>query len=97
MKSIPARHTNIMGEKVFGLKSICTYIVDFEHKIQQYGGCCCSLYYQILWEHPEVACNYCLSEIVTSAKAINMALKKYSKYIFIHLTCVESLWIKIIL
>ena len=34
MKSIPARHTNIMGEKVFGLKSIHTYIIDFEHKIQ---------------------------------------------------------------
>ena len=54
MKSIPARHTNIMGKKVFGLKSIR---IDFEHKIQQYGRCCCSVYHQILWQHPNVACN----------------------------------------
>ena len=34
MKSIPARHKNIMGQKVFGIKSIRTYIIDFEHKIE---------------------------------------------------------------
>ena len=34
MKSIPARHTNIMGKKVFRLKGIRTYIIDFEHKIE---------------------------------------------------------------
>ena len=34
MKSILARHTNIMGQKVFGIKSIRTYIIDFEHKIE---------------------------------------------------------------
>ena len=34
MKSFPARHTNIMGQKVFGIKSIRTYIIDFEHKIE---------------------------------------------------------------
>ena len=27
MKSIPARHKNIMGQKVFGIKSICTNII----------------------------------------------------------------------
>ena len=34
MKSIPARHKNIMGQKVFGIKSIHTNITDFEHKIE---------------------------------------------------------------
>ena len=64
MKSIPARHTNIMGQKAFGIESIRTYIIDFQHKIERYERCC---------------------------------LKKYSKYIFIHLRCVESLRIKIIM
>ena len=57
MKSIPARHTNIMGQEVFGIKSIRTYIIDFEHKIERYGCCRCSVYHQILWQHPDVACN----------------------------------------
>ena len=57
MKSILARHTNIMGQNVFGLKSIRTYIIDFEHKIEQYGRCCCSVYHQILRQHPDVVCN----------------------------------------
>ena len=47
MKSIPARHTNITGKKVFGIEIICTYIIDFEHKIEGYGRCCCSVYHQI--------------------------------------------------
>ena len=34
MKSIPGRHKNIIGQKVFGIKSIRTYIIDFEHKIE---------------------------------------------------------------
>ena len=32
MESIPATHTNITGQKVFGIEIICTYIIDFEHK-----------------------------------------------------------------
>ena len=57
MKSIPGRHKNIMGKKVFAIKSIRTYIIDFEHKIEQYGSCCCSVYHQILCQNPDVACN----------------------------------------
>ena len=34
MKSIPVRHTNITGQKVFRIEIICTYIIDFEHKIE---------------------------------------------------------------
>ena len=56
MKSIPARHTNITGQKVFGIEIICTYIIDFEHKIEGYGRCCFSVYHQIFWQHPDVAC-----------------------------------------
>ena len=56
MESIPATHTNITGQKVFGIEIICTYIIDFDHKIQGYGHCCCSVYYQIFWEHPDAAC-----------------------------------------
>ena len=56
MKSIPARHTNITGQKVFGIEIICTYIIDFEHKIEGYGRCCCSVYHQIFWQHPDVVC-----------------------------------------
>ena len=57
MKSIPARHTNIMGQKVFGIESIHTYIIDFQHKIERYGRCCCSVYHQILLQHPDVVFN----------------------------------------
>ena len=56
MKSIPARHTNITGQKVFGIDIICTYIIDFEHKIEGYGRFCFSVYHQIFWQHPDVAC-----------------------------------------
>ena len=52
----PATHTNITGQKVFRIEIICTYIIDFEHKIQGYGRCCCSVYHQIFWEHPDAAC-----------------------------------------
>ena len=56
MKSIPGRHTNITGQKVFGIEIICTYIIDFEHEIEGYGCCCFSVYHQIFWQHPDVAC-----------------------------------------
>ena len=42
------------GPKSIRTKSIRTYIIDFEHKIEQYGRCCCSVYHQILRQHPDV-------------------------------------------